>query len=166
MSLKRRHCLTEEQRMLEGLECNLPVAQSLIRITRDYCSLPPFYREGTQDAKKLISFLKVSISRSRSRAGGSSLSDSGRCFFTRLLLWLEAPSPSALPRSTSPPHPRILGIRKAQAWQGGSGECLPLQAASQSNVKLGDGGVRKDRLGDTALGMSPGSIKHLLWDPL
>ena len=166
MALKRRCCPAEEQRMLGGLECNLPGAQSLIRITRDCCGLPPFYREGTQGAKKLMSLLKVPMSRSRSRAGGGSLSVSGHCFFTCLPLRLEAPSPSALLGSTSPPHHRILGIRKAQDCKGGSGECLPLQAGSQSNVKLGDGGVRKDRLGDAALGMSPGSIKHLLCDPL
>lgn len=166
MSLKRRCCPAEEQRMLGGLECNLPGAQSLIRITRDGCGLPPFYREGTQGAKKLMSLLKVPMSRSQSRAGGGSLSVSGHCFFTCLPLRLEAPSPSALPGSTSPPHHRILGIRKAQDCEGGSGERLPLQAGSQSNVKLGDGGVRKDRLGDAALGMSPGSIRHLLCDPL
>ena len=72
-SLKRRRCPAKEQRMLWGLECNLPGAQRLIRITRDCCGLPPFYREGTQGTKKLTSLPKVPMSRSRSRAGGSYL---------------------------------------------------------------------------------------------
>lgn len=148
--------------MLWGLECNLPGAQSLIRITRDCCALPPFYREGTQGAKKLTSLPKVPMSRSRSRAGGSSLSVSGHCFFTHLSLQLEAPRPSAFPGSPPPRHCQILEIRKAQDWQGGSGECPALQAGSHS---MDDGGVQKDRLGGAALGMSPGSIKRLLCDP-